>query len=92
MSQWRYFLVGEDAQTEMIYRWPANGKSLKDQEREDIQVFGLNGEWLRTERAGIFSVMLNGWFSEGSDEISEQAAQQFIREGLGRYGRAQKPG
>jgi hypothetical protein len=92
MSGWRYFWIGEDEHTEMVYRWRANGKALRHQEREDIQVFGTNGKWLVTERAGILNVELNGWFREDTDEISEEEAQEFVRKGLGRYGHdAKKP-
>ena len=91
MAEWRYFWVGEDTYTQMVFRWPANGKRFRAQDDKDIQMFGLNGEWLVVGKLEISSVAMNGWFSEDGDEISEDEANEFIRKGFGRYRHAWKP-
>jgi hypothetical protein len=79
-TMWKYF--GRESGTGRfyeVYRCPANGKRLIDQELEDVYVLLRDGSWRPNMREILIDEMCKGYFSERDDEISEQKAQDLYR-------------
>jgi PKHD-type hydroxylase C-terminal domain len=62
-----------------IYRCPKNNKSLFDLDQQ-VERIRANGKWEPDEAGlrGIYNEMLQGWFDEKTDEISEEEAEAMI--------------
>ena len=79
---WRYFGRVNPASGMLyeVYRCPANGKHVEDQEREDVHLLLRNGSWRPNQREVLMKDILRGDFCDTSDEISEEEAMKYYQE------------
>ncbi len=72
---WRYFALYPGTNLlHGLYRCPANGKKLFEQNLADVEVFTRGGNWHGSQRERLFHEVQRGWFDETQDEISEEQA------------------
>ena len=72
---WRYFaLYPGTNRLQGLYRCPANGKKLFEQNLADVEVYRRDAGWDGGQRERLFHEVQRGWFDETQDEISEEQA------------------
>ena len=74
--EWRYFL--RDYELEEVYRFPNNGKDLFGQNIEDVELLFEDGSWHGNYQVRLTDVMMQGWFAESKDEITEAEAMAYF--------------
>ena len=72
---WRYFIYGDNPRRlSDVFRMPANGGSIRDQQSKDVYKFFPDGSWMPGFGGTLMFAGMEGEFSEKSDEVDEPAA------------------
>ena len=76
---WRYFIhFDECGEAYELFRFPANGKDLLDQDDCDVYKCLKGGVWSGDEKMYLMVQSIGGHFNEAQSEISEAEALRLI--------------